>query len=629
MMMEETRGLVGRKGRGQWRTLGVVLCCVSLSLMAMSSSSGGGGGAFSSALLSSQTTLEEEVESSVGSSVESSVESSERRLVVSGGRCSEGALRWYSFEGSDGSLETLAKPGCGVSATYEGISSVSRWRLRRVGGGGNGTVVRRGSSSALVTLWRPGLYRLTAEDLNSKNATVLLRCAYVRKEIRSLDDEERFAYLQAVEAVYSWDGDEGRAVFGPRFFSATELVARHLFYAGDRSGDAMHDGLGFLPQHMAISNVFEKALQAVDPTVALPYWDFTADLLAEDDDAEGCSAALRKGNPELFAENNGLLSRLPVMPAGPSPYGKLRSPWNLNDAPNVSRYDGLCGVPNSLSDWPRCETHKAVVFDTKTLPSFSRLIMNRAHGIVHLVLGGVTGCDASKYLKAAAAAMEDRQQKTATMKDIKTMIQLMWRSEVLNMPESCQENNNSSCAYACFAAADNKTAWDEALVKKPALASDTVGLNQFPRVAKDAMIDLVCDPSQQWKWGDQAGAESPVDPSFWPMHPTLERLYHYKRLVHADLVMSFDEPPHTGWSVCEFESFGDPCFGHRENDTTFFTVPPTNDDDQGEATPLTNLEVLAKANPRDYSLDYIYDSFSWPHCDHTDAPFPSLVEASS
>lgn len=35
--------------------------------------------------------------------------------------------------------------------------------------------------------------------------------------------------------------------------------------------------MGFLPQHVKMTNLFEQAMQAVDPSVALPYWDFTID----------------------------------------------------------------------------------------------------------------------------------------------------------------------------------------------------------------------------------------------------------------------------------------------------------------------------------------------------------------
>ena len=37
----------------------------------------------------------------------------------------------------------------------------------------------------------------------------------------------------------------------------------------------MHDGMGFLTQHIALTADYEVALRAVDAAVTVPYWDFT------------------------------------------------------------------------------------------------------------------------------------------------------------------------------------------------------------------------------------------------------------------------------------------------------------------------------------------------------------------
>lgn len=41
----------------------------------------------------------------------------------------------------------------------------------------------------------------------------------------------------------------------------------------------MHDGMGFVTQHIAITNEFEAALQLINPSVSMPYWDFTQDFV--------------------------------------------------------------------------------------------------------------------------------------------------------------------------------------------------------------------------------------------------------------------------------------------------------------------------------------------------------------
>ena len=36
--------------------------------------------------------------------------------------------------------------------------------------------------------------------------------------------------------------------------------------------------MGYIPLHLAITRQLEASLQAVDPTVALPYWEYTYDV---------------------------------------------------------------------------------------------------------------------------------------------------------------------------------------------------------------------------------------------------------------------------------------------------------------------------------------------------------------
>lgn len=38
-----------------------------------------------------------------------------------------------------------------------------------------------------------------------------------------------------------------------------------------------HDGLGFLTNHIMLTNTFEYSLQRVNPKLTVPYWDFTVE----------------------------------------------------------------------------------------------------------------------------------------------------------------------------------------------------------------------------------------------------------------------------------------------------------------------------------------------------------------
>ena len=106
----------------------------------------------------------------------------------------------------------------------------------------------------------------------------------MRREIRALEPAARERFLAALGAVYAVgaaDGPAGaaaaRARYGPAFRSIGELVREHLEGAADRSCDHWHDDAGFLTHHVAFTLELEQSLQSVDPTVAVPYWDYTYD----------------------------------------------------------------------------------------------------------------------------------------------------------------------------------------------------------------------------------------------------------------------------------------------------------------------------------------------------------------
>jgi Common central domain of tyrosinase len=69
--------------------------------------------------------------------------------------------------------------------------------------------------------------------------------------------------------------DKGQAKYGPKFTNIDIFVAAHSMASNDIMCDKFHDGSGFLTHHFALTNSFEAAIRSVDPSVTIPYWDFT------------------------------------------------------------------------------------------------------------------------------------------------------------------------------------------------------------------------------------------------------------------------------------------------------------------------------------------------------------------
>jgi hypothetical protein len=130
--------------------------------------------------------------------------------------------------------------------------------------------------------------------------------------------------------------------------------------------------------------------------------------------------------------------------------------------------------------------------------------------------------------------------------------------------------------------------------------------------------------------GDHLESASPSDPSFWPIHPTQERLLQAKFMSGAFSVYKWPEDAVANY-VCDkakcyepesntIDFFDDCCYGHYEYDQLLDFVNGDKNNGYGP----TNHEIFANTNPAgDYAMTYIYDNFKWNHCSEN---FDSLFQ---
>ena len=152
--------------------------------------------------------------------------------------------------------------------------------------------------------------------------------------------------------------------------------------------------------------------------------------------------------------------------------------------------------------------------------------------------------------------------------------------------------------------------------------------------AVDVWSEFLCNggPGGHIFPGDHLESASPTDPSFWVVHPTIERLFQYKLLTGGFADESWYTDP-VNQKICEkpscfnsthgFTSYWPHCcYGHYENDQMLDFESGNVNNHVGP----TNKEFLAISDPRsaEYKLPYIYDEFSWTHCDEND--FIGLME---
>ena len=137
--------------------------------------------------------------------------------------------------------------------------------------------------------------------------------------------------------------------------------------------------------------------------------------------------------------------------------------------------------------------------------------------------------------------------------------------------------------------------------------------------------DFVCNgDATATFFGDNRESASCSDPSFWPIHPTLDRALHAKLLAggfESTDWPSFDDTDDTNL-ICEKNKcylndvegkYYDCCVGHYEGNEFPNWVEGSL---AVTGIGMTNGQYMTAtdASSKDYQMPYIYDSFSWSHC---------------
>jgi len=123
---------------------------------------------------------------------------------------------------------------------------------------------------------------------------------------------------------------------------------------------------------------------------------------------------------------------------------------------------------------------------------------------------------------------------------------------------------------------------------------------------KKEVIVTLCD--QVTVIGDGLESASPADPIFWPIHPTVERLFVWKMLNGG-----LDEYE---WAEDNIIPAGmdHTCYLHGPNDRMPWKLMMDTGSKRVQKT-YSNKEMFSATNPiGDFKMPYVYDNFEWPHC---------------
>lgn len=486
------------------------------------------------------------------------------------------------------------------------------------------------------------------------SVTQALASYYVRRSIYALTDDDRDRFLDAFDVLGRRSRAEIAAAYGPDCHPLAYFVDAHLQLAGGRVADKLHDGMGFLTQHAALTNELELSLQKVDAVVTVPYWDYTYEgglvkkhqsLAAAWSTKLWTDAWFGRADGVLHTVTRGRFAYQTVPRSGGNstgtirnPYGYLRAPWNVNKLPFVTRVHRFCNVSLGYDIWPSCATHYNLTFEPQS-GAFYNWIWKASyapHGPIHYFIGGYTNCGPLGE-ELANVTGADALESFARMMVV--LPKQLYRDFKLDSPTCSADTPQNECHLIC--ATDERKPGQVArfvdsvveLVEGLAttgLEVDYTWLQTLDEHRAQRLVRLLC--TTPWSPGEQLEAASPVDVSFWPIHPTVERLLQYKRIVDDFDVTVWANPlPEEPTMFCQegvttraAERRGDVdrCQGHHAVDLVIY--PQLVKQQRGYAKEaLTNAEFLASLDPYDYRLPYVYDNFRWTHCEEEGVFFPT------
>jgi hypothetical protein len=466
-----------------------------------------------------------------------------------------------------------------------------------------------------------------------------LAVKYVRREIRSLTDEDRETFFSALEVLYSLSETEGQRLYGSKFHNAEYFSYKHLTGAGTTDCDHWHDGAGIITHHMAFTLEFEQSLQSINPAIANPYWEYGMDTYLYnhwsdspifDADWFGMSSPT---NTEHKIDDGGRWDDL-LVPDGDAytewnihdtgslnPYvngfGHMRSPWNNNPFQQLGRHNKTYSM-TQYETMPDCSVLQSC-FKSTSLADLNDCSNGQTHGPVHILIGGAWG---------DGALFEDEDVTIVQKPDKLLFFKVLWRMGYTRCPDTCSYGSPCKCAVP-QQYIDEYGAEEILKTTNVYYALETELKNADDELFLK-VLRAVEDPGIA---GEMFSSAAAFDPTFWPLHGQLERLLGAKRImISQGSITDFDET----WALTEYNKAsgaaylngvcdwsnvagsGDLtmptctmdviCDGHNEEDVLEFSNFLNEDEE------YTNKDFYDFIHPWSQDLPYTYDTWDFDYC---------------
>jgi hypothetical protein len=464
---------------------------------------------------------------------------------------------------------------------------------------------------------------------------------YVRREFRTLTDDDKERFTKAMSALYSLDDATGQAKYGSKFRSAEYFLNKHLTGGGMTDCDHWHDGAGLVTHHTAVTLELEQALQAVDPSVTVPYWEYGMDAYLYDNLADSpifSNDMLGEMNPtnEEHRIMDGSFWSTVKLPDGTkykegwdisrtgslNPYvnafGVMRSPWNNNPSEYIGRHNLTYGA-SQYSTLPSCNLLQSC-FQSDNMADINYCLNGYTHGPVHIMIGGAWGDD---------DIFADGSLKYIQNPDKILFFKILWRMGYTRCPDTCDINEYESCRCAVPQEYLDKYGTKKILINTNIIYPIAKQLKNADDATYLKVLKAIEHPGFA---GEMFTSSASFDPTFWPLHGSMERMLGFKRVLAEKGEIEFDEtwgypeynkadgaaylPGRCDWSKVSSSSdltlpecdMSATCDGHAEDDVLEFS----NFLNTGET--YTNIEFYNFLHPWNDELPYVYDDYAFDYC---------------
>eukprot|EP00612_Vaucheria_litorea_P006483 CAMPEP_0171470556 /NCGR_PEP_ID=MMETSP0946-20130122/215_1 /TAXON_ID=109269 /ORGANISM="Vaucheria litorea, Strain CCMP2940" /LENGTH=556 /DNA_ID=CAMNT_0011999949 /DNA_START=210 /DNA_END=1880 /DNA_ORIENTATION=+ len=488
-------------------------------------------------------------------------------------------------------------------------------------------------------------YYLTVRETKQADSFKVfsLACKYVRREIRELTISDREIFLDALEVIHRLEFSDGVEKYGPKFRNYEYFVAKHLGRFTLEGYSAFHGGMSFITSHFGFIMELEQALQSIDESIALPYWEHTIDSVAFGMEWQSRSPIFKNdwfgeypktfSGQELHYWTEGRWAFLPVPndknAVEKNSFGRLNQSTNSDHSKYVGRSKSFCGL--STGDFlPGCKELNDAL-DTQDMNDFRAKIEDYTLSPLFGSVGGFWDC---------AVPLNDILKKypswVSTLKGILSQANNIWAEMTLNKKLVCPSNEceigdpeplcrcsnmsldlNLNCSYESAYKALEDSSVIESLSKNSFLrkfiyaeknesvVNDRTNINlSFPALSKKEGEDLIVFLSRFFIRPPKSSPlasylVSPNDPLFGPIHSSWLKL-----LAHQQLKTNL----YVNWT----DDGGGLKYGHGINDALPFRNFSRSDTSDHY---YSNKELLDMMNIKNIELSYTYGSLSWAHCD--------------